>query len=238
MSINQIQFQKGLSIIDFIENYGTDEQCFDALFNMRWPNGFRCPGCGCTEFCQLSTRRLSQCNQCRKQTSITSGTIFSGTKLTLKVWFMGIYFMTQNKKGISALELKRKLGISYKAAWRMRHKLMQVMMERESSKKLSGRIEIDDAYLGGEHTGGKRGRGSENKTPFVAAVQTDKAGHPQKLKLEIVDGFRKESIKAWAEKSIEPNSLVVSDGLACFSEVTKVPCIHERIVCGGGASIG
>ena len=116
----------------------------------------------------------------------------------------------------------------------MRHKRMHVMMQRESSKKLTGRIEIDDAYLGGERTGQKRGRGTENKAPFVAAVQTDQAGHPQKLKLQIVDGFKKKSIRTWAEKSIEPNSLVVSEGLACFSEVTKVPCVHEQHVCGGG----
>ena len=116
MSINQIQFQKGLSILDYIENYGTHEQCFNAWFNLRWPNGFICPGCGCTKFCQLTNRKLSQCHQWRKQTSITSGTILSGTKRSLNIWFMGIYFMTQNKKGSSALELKRKLGISYNAA--------------------------------------------------------------------------------------------------------------------------
>ena len=76
---------------------------------------------------------------------------------------------------------------------------------------------------------GKRVGGSEIKTPFV---QADQAGHPQTLKLQIVDGFKKKSIRAWAEKSIEPNYLVVSDGLACFLEVKKLPCAHEKYVCG------
>ena len=236
MSINKIQFQKGISILEFMEIHGTEDQCFDALYKLRWPNGFVCPGCASQKFCQLSARKLLQCNQCHKQTSITAGTIFSGTKLLLKTWFMGIYFMTQNKKGISALDLKRKLGISYKASWRMRHKLMQVMMEREENNTLSGRIELDDAYLGGERAGRKRGRGSENKTPFLVAVQTDQAGHPQKIQLQRVDGFKKKSIHKWAKSSIEPDSLVVSDGLACFAEVTKVPCRHEAIVCGGGCA--
>jgi len=178
-----------------MDNYGSEDQCFDALFQMRWPDGFSCPRCGGRKYCQLTARKLSQCNQCHKQTSITTGTIFSATKLSLRTWFLGIYFMTQNKKGISALDLKRKLGISYKASWRMRHKLMQVMMERESGKKLKGRIELDDAYLGGERTGGKRGRGSENKTPFVAAVQTDDLGHPQKIKLQVLDGLEKRVLK-------------------------------------------
>ncbi|BCE02432.1 hypothetical protein TYM08_P2495 [Marinicellulosiphila megalodicopiae] len=106
-------------------------------------------------------------------------------------------------------------------------------MERESSKKLTGRIRIDDTYLSGERTDGKRGRGYENKIPFVAAAQTDQAGQSQKLKLQLVDGFKKKSIKEWTEKSIDPNSLVVSDGLACFSEATKAPCVHEKHVCGG-----
>lgn len=127
----------------------------------------------------------------------------------------------------------RRLGISYKAAWRMKQKLMQVMMEREQSKMLSGFIELDDAYLGGERSG-KPGRGAANKTPFVAAVQTTSQGQPEAIKLQIVDGFRSNSIKSWAKEALVPGSTIISDGLPCFLAVADAGCEHDRIVCGGG----
>jgi hypothetical protein len=233
MAQNKVQFQKGVSVTDCISFYGTEEQCFKALFDWRWPEGFVCPKCGSNKSCQLTTRKLQQCNNCRHQTSLTAGTIFESTKLPLTQWFLGIYFITQDKKCISSLELMRRLGISYKAAWRMKLKLMQVMMERDQAKTLSGFIELDDAYLGGEKPG-KPGRGSENKTPFVAAVQRTSQGHPEFIKLHIVDGFRSETIKRWAKQAFTPGSTVISDGLPCFNAVVDAGCEHDRIVCGGG----
>ena len=90
---------------------------------------------------------------------MTAGTLFEATKLPLTVWFQGIYFMTQDKKGTSAMTLHRHLGLSYNAAWRMRHKRMQGRMERDREHPLGGSVQLDDAYLGGERSGGKRGRG-------------------------------------------------------------------------------
>ena len=149
--------------------------------------------------------------------------------MPLTVWFQGIYFMTQDKKGASAMKLHRQLGISYNAAWRMRHKLMQVMMERDREHPLGGFIQLDDAYLGGERSGGKRGRGAPGKTPFVAAVETNEAGHPQRVKLTVVEGFRLTEIAAWAQQHLSPGTQVLSDGLACFNGVTAAGCVHEPI---------
>ena len=149
--------------------------CFDALYQWRWPNGFLCPHCGHDRCCQLNSRKLQQCNRCHRQTSITAGTIFDSTKLPLTVWFQAI-FMTQDKKGVSAMKLHRHLGISYNAAWRHRHKLMRDDGARPRAP--AQRVDqLDDAYLGGERSGGKRGRGAPGKTPFVAAVQ-QRAGTP------------------------------------------------------------
>lgn len=233
MAQNKVQFQKGLSLPDFLKNYGTEEQCFDALFQWRWPTGFICPNCSHDKSCQLKSRKLQQCNRCHHQASITAGTVFSSTKLALTTWFLGLYFVTQDKKGISSLELKRRLGISYHAAWRMKHKLMQAMMEREQSKVLSGFIEVDDAYIGGERSG-KPGRGAAGKTPFVAAVQTTAQGHPEAIKLQIVDGFRSKAISDLAKQFFAAGSTIISDGLPCFHAVTDAGCEHDRIVCGGG----
>ena len=176
MSINHVQFQKGLSLDEFIGRYGTEEACQEAVYKMKWPTGFYCPGCGCKSHCQLS-RGHYQCNRCHHQTSLTAGTIFQGTKLALSKWFLAMYLLTQHKKGVSALQLSRDLGVNYKTAWSIKHKLMQTLLERQREKKLQGRVEMDDAYLGGEHSG-KRGRGSENKYPFIAAVETTEDGKP------------------------------------------------------------
>ena len=234
MARNKVQFQKGISLGDFLKDYGTEEQCFDALTNWRWPDGFRCSLCHHDKYCQLKNRKLFQCNRCHHQTSVTAGTIFESTKLPLTIWFQGIFFITQDKKGISTMELHRHLGISYNAAWRMKQKLMQVMMERDHEKPLSGFIEMDDAYLGGERTGCKRGRGAEGKTPFVAAVETTNKGQPTRIKLNVVKGFRSAEISSWSKQHLTTGSIVISDGLPCFNAVVDAGCKHNKIVCGGG----
>ena len=234
MMKNMIQFQPGLSLTEFLKHYGTEEQCRSALYAFRWPKGFECPNCGHHSACKLSRRDLYQCNRCHHQSSVTAGTIFQGTKLPLSVWFLGIYFVTQNKNGISSLELSRLLGISQNAAWRMKHKLMQVMLERDNDKPLQGRIEMDDSYWGGKRRGGKRGRGAEDKEPFVAAVQTTEQGQPLKMKLSVLMGFQSEEIGQWSQRHLLPGSTVVSDGLACFNAVTDIGCEHEVHVVGGG----
>jgi len=232
---NKVQFQKGYSLMDFMKEYGTEEQCREALFLWRWPDGFRCSECGCNQYCSLKKRPIFQCNNCHHQTSLTSGTIFAATKLDLTIWFLAIHLITQAKTGISALALQRQLGVSYNTAWSIKHKIMQVMKEREDGKCLTGVIQLDDVYWGGERHGCKRGRGSADKTPFVAAVSVNEDGHPIAMNMNVVNGFRSRDVAAWAKKHLSADSRVVSDGLACFSAVTEADCQHTKIVTGGGA---
>jgi transposase-like protein len=232
--MNKIQFQAGLSMRDFQRQYGTQEQCEAALFVSRWPNGWVCPRCQCARYsCTHNGRRLWECLECGYQCSSIVGTVFERTKLPLSVWFLAIYLMTQSKNAVSALELKRQLGVSYKAAWLIKHKLLQTMLLREDSRRLDGRVQIDDAYLGGEKAG-KPGRGSENKTAFVAAVQTSANGKPLFMSLKQVACFTKEALTQWAAKSLMPTAHVVSDGLWCFGAVTQTAATHERHVVGHG----
>lgn len=234
MPMNRIQFQPGLSMREFQRQYGTDAQCEAALFASRWPSGWSCPRCQCARYaCTHNGRRLWECLDCGYQCSSIVGTVFERTKLPLSLWFLAIYLMTQSKNAVSALELKRQLGVSYKAAWLMKHKLLQTMLLREESRRLDGRVEIDDAYLGGEKAG-KPGRGSENKTAFVAAVQTSADGKPLFMRLSRVVGFTKEALSQWAHKSLTPRAHVVSDGLWCFEAVTQTGATHERHVVGHG----
>src|SRR5215217_1450835 len=207
---------KGLSEAAFRERFGTEEACRKALFEMRWRQGLTCPACGHKRFCQLKTRELFQCNRCKRQVRLTAGTVFQDSKLPLTTWFQAIYHLTQSKNGISSIELGRRLGVKRQTAWLMKHKLMRAMGVRETAKpELSGRVEVDDAYLGGERHGGKRGRGAAGETPIVAAVETTAERKPKRLKLAVVEGFREKEVEGLAERDFAPGSDVVSDGLSC-----------------------
>ncbi len=233
MAQNLIQFQAGLSLSELFKDYGTEVQCEAALEKARWPQGFECPHCGKSHHSRFHRGQHTywQCRVCRHQTSLRSGTIFQGSNLPLRVWFQAMFLISQSKNNISALELMRQLGVAYPSAWRIKHKLMQVMAEREEKRVLSGHVVVDDAYLGGELPG-KAGRGSQNKVPFVAAVQLDEQGRPQVARFDRVDGFKKRQIDQWARRFMTPDSLVVSDGLNCFTAVTGAGMTHQREVVG------
>ena len=234
MKKNQVQFQPGLSLMAFLDRYGSEQQCREALMKARWPKGWRCADCGHSGHCHLKRRDVYQCNRCKRQVSLTSGTLFAETKLPLRTWFLAIYLLTQHKNGISALALRRQLGVSYNTAWLLKHKLMQAMVERDSEQVLSGIVLMDDAYWGGERHGGGTGRGSPGKTPFVAAVQCTAEGHPIAMRMDEVAGFRKKVLAAWAQRHLAPGTAVVTDGLKCFPGVTDADCTHTAIPTGGG----
>jgi hypothetical protein len=236
MKKNMIQFQHGESLFSIMKRFGSEEQCRAALFNIRWPSGYRCPECGGDAYCYLKQRRLYQCNRCHHQTSLLSGTLFEATKLPLKVWFMGIYLISQSKDGISTLNLARHLGISQNSAWLLKHKLMQAMLEEEMSHPLHGRVELDDAYWGGERHGGKRGRGAPGKHAFIAAVETTDDGHPLRMKCSAVPGFRKPIVQRWAQHLVRKDAHAISDGLSAFKGVADAGIHHTPIVTGGGAA--
>lgn len=235
MAMNRIQFQPGLSLPTFVAQFGTEAQCAAALESARWPQGFRCPGCGQAGhyLLQGGTHKIFQCQTCRHQTSLIAGTLFQSTHLALTVWFLAIYLISQAKTGLSALALKRQLGVSYPTAWLLQQKLMQTMAERDTPYTLGGTVQVDDAYLGGELTGGTAGRGSENKVPFVAAVSITAEGHPAYVKLAPVPGFTRQAIADWARADLSPGCCVRSDGLGCFAGVTDAGCRHQPVIVGG-----
>ena len=177
---------------------------------------------------------LFQCDHRHHQHSSTGRTIFDSSKLPLTTWFPAMHLIAQAKTGISALSGHRHSGVSYNTARSLKHKLMQVMKERDDGYTLSGIIQLDDVYRGGERRGGKVGRGSPNKTPFVAAVSTNDEGHPLYMNLQVANGFRSTEILKWSRKRLAPGSTVYSDGPTCFRAVTAVGCRHVPIVTGGG----
>ncbi len=237
MAQNKVQYQRGLAMLEFVDLYGSQDRCEAAIRGWRRPKGLvcaRCRGSAHSEF-RRQDRLYFQCRACRHQCSLLSGTIFESTKLALSKWLLAMHLMTQAKNNVSALELKRHLDVSYPTARLVKHKLMEVMFLREDSRQLSGRIEADDAYLGGRRVGGKPGRGSDNKIAFVAAVQTTESGQPVLLCLSRRP-FTRQSIQEFAQKSLAAPATLVTDGLGCFKAVRGRGILHEQHVTGGGAA--
>ena len=161
-----------LSFFEYQEQFSDEEDCFKYLFQLRWPNGFVCPKCGGSEYYMIYKHKRFQCKQCRHQTSVTAGTVFHRSHQPLRVLFMAVYLIATSKKGLSAMELRRKLGISgYKTAWLLMQKIRTAMTS--SGKFLLTRmVEIDETYIGG-HREGPRGRGAKDKTLVAIAVETN-----------------------------------------------------------------
>ena len=139
MARNAVQFQKGFSETAFDRQHGTEKQCRAVVIAARRPGGFWCPACGGREHSMVTTRDLFQCAACRRQTSLIAGTILASTKLPLRTWFRTMYHLTQTKQGISSIELGRRLGVTQTTAWKVKHKLKQVMLERDATRPLTGR---------------------------------------------------------------------------------------------------
>lgn len=221
MAMNRVQFQPGLSLPAFLERYGTEALCEQSIAQLRWPSGFVCTRCAGK---QASTFRRGacpywQCSACGHQHSLRAGTVMEQSKLPLRTWLLAMYLLTQSKTNLSALELMRHLGVSYPSAWRLKHKLMQAMRQDEHDRRLTDIVQLDDAYLGGERNGGKAGRGSENKRPFVIAVQTSAEGHPLWAAIDPVPGFTRTALAQWIAQRLAVGADVYSDGLAAFRQL-------------------
>lgn len=231
MPQNQIQFQHGMSLSEFIDTFGTEAKCEVALQRARWPTGFVCRECGGREHSRFLAhgRRYWQCAHCRTQSTVRSGTLFHASKRPLTQWFQAIYLVTQNKNNISALSLKRHLGVAYATAWRVKHKLLEAMAQRESARLLRGVVVADDAVLGGVRSG-KPGRGSENKAPFVAAVELDEEGHPHRVRFDAIDDLKGTTLAAWAKSALHPTVHLVTDALASFAAAGALVAAHGAII--------
>src|SRR5271163_969075 len=218
MPRNRVQHQKGLSDDAFEQRYPDEEACRKAWFAWRWPEGFKCPRCAASEYSEIQERQLLQCRRCRYQTSLIAGTILQGTKLPMRVWFRAMHLLAQGKKGLSNIELGRRLGVSTNAAWRIQHKLMQVMLERDRRYLLGAagpRVEIDDAYIGGERTGEGAGRGRRGHTPFIIAVETSADGRPLHTRLQAEQpGILHERHVTGSDRCCAPSGLPLGEHLA------------------------
>lgn len=217
---------KQMDIITFTEHFKCDEDCRQYLFKMRWPQGFVCPRCGHGEYSFHSTRHLYQCKACKYQVSVTAGTIFHKTRTSLLKWFWAIILMTQQKSGISAKGLQKLIKLkNYSTAWLMCHKIRKAMEDRDRNYKLSGLIEMDESYFGGNKSG-KRGRGAEGKA--IVAVSVENRGeHAGYASMKVIDNVTSKELAAVAEeKFIKEKSTVKTDGFRSYKYLKKIGFDH------------
>lgn len=157
-----------MDIARLIEDYGTEDKCIEALAQLRWPDGVTCPKCDSDQIGTIATRRLFQCNACDYQFSVRVGTVLQDSKLPLWKWFLATFLLIQAKKGMSAAQLSRTLGVTTKTGWYLAHRIRAAMTD--DGTKLDGTVEMDETFVGGKVTG--RGRGYKgNKALVLGAVE-------------------------------------------------------------------
>lgn len=189
--------------------FSTQEACRAYLARLRWPEGFRCPRCGGNRSWPVRGVLL-ECAGCGFQTSVTAGTIFQDTRTPLPVWFSAMWWVTTQKNGASALGLQRVLGLkSYETAWAWLHKLRRAMV-RPGRDRLSGRIEVDECYVGGLEEG-LPGRLNVDKALVVVAAQEDGPGIGRIRMRQILDASA-DSLLPFVQDSVQPGSIVHTDG--------------------------
>lgn len=204
------RLRKGnLSIIEFQREYDTEDKCRDFFLSLRFPNGCVCPHCGGTSLGHVRTRNLHRCKGCQKQISVTSGTVFHHTEISLVKIIWAMYLFANDKRGYSAIQIMKALKVNYDTALFLLQRLKKAMHRREERHMLKGLVELDDTYVGTSTHGKKRGRGTEKSSVIVAvAKDTRKATF---AKMKIADDLKYETFKEFASESIEKGSSIEND---------------------------
>lgn len=208
----------------------TEDEAREYLENLRWPDGPQCPNCGHSETIyrlQGKSHRpgLLKCGKCRKPFSVTVGTVMESSRVSLTKWLVAFHLMTSSKKGFSAHQLHRTIGVTYKTAWFMAHRIRYAMEQRELTP-MSGIVEVDETYVGGKpRKKGLRAAGRfTNKTPVFALVQRD--GRAIAMPLERV---RAVDLKKIMKKSIARESRIMTDESMLYKSVNKDFAKHETV---------
>jgi transposase-like protein len=214
------------TILELERRFATDEACREYLFQLRWPNGFVCPRCQGGSAWPASRGRLV-CRECRHQTSVIAGTIFQDTRTPLVVWFRAIWYVTSQKNGTSASSIQRILGLrSYQTAWTWLHKLRRAMV-RPGRDKLHGRVEVDETFVGGEDH--KAGVWVYRKAVVVIAAEEDGRGIGR-IRLASVTAPTRSNLHGFAQATIEPGSVVHTDGCTAWRGLKALGYKHKRTV--------
>lgn len=206
-----------MSILDFQKRFDTEEKCHNYFIQLRYPNGFKCPHCGGTSCGEIKTRNLLRCKTCRKQISVTSGTVFHGTHLSLLQIIWAMYLFANDKRGCSAVQIQRNLKVNYDTALYLLQRLRKAMKSRDDKYMLQGIVELDDTYVGTSTHGKKRGRGTEKAKVIVAVSQTED-GKAAYIKMRVVTNLKAITFGEFAKQNIVEGSRIESDNCASLKK--------------------
>jgi len=206
---------------EFLAQFRSEEDCWNYIFEIRWPNGFVCPKCGNSNKYWLTEQKLIHCSSCGYQASITGGTIFHGTRKPLLLWFHIMWWVVAQKTGASANNLMDFMGFgSYETAWSWLQKLRRAMV-RPERERLTGEVEVDETYIGGKEIGsGKQGRGAETKTLVVVAAECI-GKQIGRVRFKCIPEASGKYLLQFIDENIESGSTIVTDGWKGYSSLTN-----------------
>jgi transposase-like protein len=213
-----------VDLVKLFEQFGSEDKCHAFLEELRWPDGVECPRCRSKKISRIVARRQFDCDGCRYQFSVRVGTLFHDSKLPLWKWFLAVYVMGESKKGVSANQLKRMLGVSYKTAWYLCHRIRAAMHD-EAAPLLRGIVEVDETYIGGHVRG--RGHGYKgNKTAIVGAVE--RGG---KVYLRALEGHAtKEELRGFVKDALHDDTeAIYTDENPGYGDLNDYNTKHERV---------
>jgi transposase-like protein len=211
-----------ISLVEMMKDFDTDEECREALIKLRWPNGVECPRCQSTKISTIQKRNQYDCDTCRYQFSVTSGTIFHDSHLPLYKWFFTIYLMCESKKGISANQISRSLKMSYKTAWYLCHRVRKAIEEEKRKAKLKGVVEVDETFIGGRFDA-RRKKGRKEQTPVVGLIQ--RGGKFESRKIPTTS---KKILLGIIRDRISPEATIFTDDYVSYRDVSETHK-HETV---------
>jgi transposase-like protein len=204
------------SLLDVEKVFPDEKTCIEYMIQKRWNGKPRCPHCDSEKVYRYSDNKRFKCPACAKQFTIKIGTIFEDSPLSLQKWFFAIFLLTAHKKGISSCQLARDIHVTQKSAWFMTQRIRELMKTNSFEKKLNGIVEADETYVGGKKHSGKRGRGSENKTPVFGMVA--RQGDVRTMPVERVNG---ETLKGLIRKNVDLNAVVMTDEWTAYNNLSN-----------------
>jgi len=215
------------NLMAFNARFATEEACREYLFRLRWPEGFRCPGCGGRK-AWATKRGLWHCSGCDRQVSVTAGTIFQDTRKPMRMWFQAMWWVCSQKTGASAAGLQQVLGLgSYQTAWTWLHKLRRAMV-RPGRDRLRGLVEVDETYVGGKEDD-VIGRGAKDKALVVIGVEKE-GRRIGRVRMRAIGDFTAAELCGFVRDSVEPGTTVRTDGLRSYLTLAQRGYVHDRIL--------
>ena len=220
---------KQLTFKEFFQTFPDDETCLDHLMKVRYGFEHTCRKCErASKFSRVSSQRAYACQFCGDHVYPCVGTPFEASRTSLQTWFYAIYLFTTSRHGVSAKELQRQLGVTYKCAWRMGHEIRKHMADVDGEDGLSGIVEVDETYVGGKREG-KRGRGADGKTVVFGMLQRD-----GKIMTKIVPNARTQTLEPIILANVQAGTEIQSDEWSAYRNLNKKGYTHETVQHGAG----